>query len=117
MFPIPSLATGTIIGGESVVTGSNVPSGGIIMWSGSGVPDGWKLCDGTDGTPDLQERFVIGAGPAFSVGETGGSAGAPSVSTATFQLCFSCFYTTLTVVQSISAQLPAYYALAYIMKD
>jgi hypothetical protein len=40
-----------------------VPSGGIIMWSGSiaTIPTGWLLCNGSSGTPDLRNRFVIGA--------------------------------------------------------
>jgi microcystin-dependent protein len=40
------------------------PVGGIIMWSGAinAIPDGWALCNGQNGTPDLQERFVVGAG-------------------------------------------------------
>ncbi len=40
-----------------------VPKGGIIMWSGSEVPVGWALCDGTNGTPDLKGRFVVGYHP------------------------------------------------------
>ena len=52
-----------------------VPSGIIAMWSGSSsnTPSGWTLCDGTDGTPDLRDRFVVGAGSAYSSGDTGGS--------------------------------------------
>ena len=48
------------------------PSGGIIMWSGSidSIPSGWALCDGDNGTPDLRDRFVIGAGGDRSVDET-----------------------------------------------
>jgi hypothetical protein len=41
------------------------PIGGIIMWSnyqGKPVPDGWVLCDGTNNTPDLRDKFIIGAG-------------------------------------------------------
>jgi microcystin-dependent protein len=43
--------------------GSGFPSGGIIMWSGTiaTIPSGWLLCDGTSSTPDLRNRFVIGA--------------------------------------------------------
>ncbi|MDM8011776.1 MAG: hypothetical protein QUV08_12515 [Parasphingorhabdus sp.] len=37
------------------------------------VPTGWLLCDGTNGTPDLRDMFVVGAGGAFEVGDTGGS--------------------------------------------
>ncbi len=39
-----------------------LPKGIIVIWAGSNVPDGWLLCDGTNGTPDLRSRFVIGAG-------------------------------------------------------
>ena len=54
---------------------SPVPQGVIVMWSGSlvSVPAGWALCDGTNGTPNLRDRFVIGAGTTFAVGATGGS--------------------------------------------
>ena len=57
-------------------TNSQFPSGGIIMWSGStaSIPSGWHLCDGTSGTPDLQDRFVVGAGLSYGVGNTGGAA-------------------------------------------
>lgn len=59
-----------------------IPSGVITMWSGSigGVPSGWYLCDGTNGTPDLRNRFIVGAGSTYSVGGTGGSADAIVVS-------------------------------------
>lgn len=40
-----------------------LPYGSIIMWFGTiaNIPTGWALCDGTNGTPDLRNRFVIGA--------------------------------------------------------
>jgi microcystin-dependent protein len=40
-----------------------VPSGVITMWSGTiaTIPGGWLLCNGSSGTPDLRNRFVIGA--------------------------------------------------------
>ncbi len=52
-----------------------VPKGGIIMWSGliADIPTGWALCDGTNGTPDLKSRFIIGAGSSYEVGATGGN--------------------------------------------
>jgi len=37
------------------------------------IPAGWALCDGSNGTPDLRNFFVRGAGSTFSVGQTGGS--------------------------------------------
>jgi len=53
-----------------------VPSGVILMWSGSisNIPSGWVLCDGNNGTPNLQDRFVVGAGANYTVDSTGGSA-------------------------------------------
>jgi len=54
---------------------SGIPSGGIIMWSGSAsnIPQGWALCNGTNGTPDLRNRFIVGAGSGYSPGNTGGA--------------------------------------------
>jgi microcystin-dependent protein len=52
-----------------------VPQGGIILWSGSvaSIPSGWFLCNGSNGTPDLRNRFVVGAGDSYAVGATGGA--------------------------------------------
>jgi len=52
-----------------------VPQGAIIMWSGSpaSIPSGWQLCDGTNGSPDLRNRFIVGAGSSYSVGNVGGA--------------------------------------------
>ena len=52
-----------------------VPSGGIIMWSGAvnAIPTGWLLCDGSSSTPDLRDRFVVGAASTYSVNDTGGA--------------------------------------------
>lgn len=51
-----------------------IPIGGIIMWSGSAasVPSNWKICNGSNGTPDLRDRFIVGAGSTWNVGNTGG---------------------------------------------
>jgi hypothetical protein len=54
---------------------SQLPAGVIVMWSGSldKIPSGWVLCDGRDGTPDLRDRFVVGAASEEYLGKTGGS--------------------------------------------
>ena len=54
---------------------SIVPRGVILMWSGNenNIPDGWALCNGENGTPDLRDRFIVGAGGKYGAGETGGS--------------------------------------------
>lgn len=53
-----------------------VPTGVIVMWSGAigSIPSGWALCNGSNGTPDLRDRFVVGAGTSYAVGATGGAA-------------------------------------------
>ena len=143
-----------------------VPSGGIILWSGStgSIPATWFLCDGTNGTPDLRNSFIVGAGSTYAVNATGGTADAIVVShnhTATstsvvtdpghFHNTYGAFggggnpggslntanpggqnqpVTTATTgitvattttntaagVSGTNANLPPYYALAYIMK-
>lgn len=52
-----------------------VPSGIITLWSGaiSAIPTGWVLCNGANSTPDLRDRFVVGAGTTYAVGATGGA--------------------------------------------
>lgn len=61
---------------------SYLPVGMIVMWSGSiaSIPSGWRLCDGGGGTPNLRDRFIIGAGNTYNPGDTGGSANATVVS-------------------------------------
>lgn len=52
-----------------------VPSGLIAIWSGTvtDIPSGWVLCDGNNGTPNLQDKFVVGAGSTYAAGATGGA--------------------------------------------
>jgi hypothetical protein len=54
---------------------SVLPYGCILMWSGSiaTIPAGYALCDGTNSTPDLRNRFVVGAGNTYSVTDIGGN--------------------------------------------
>jgi hypothetical protein len=72
----------TKVATTAYVANNAIPSGGIIIWSGSAaaIPSGWYLCNGSNGTPDLRNRFVVGAGSTYAVGATGGSADAITVS-------------------------------------
>lgn len=56
-------------------SGDSIPTGVIVIWSGASdaIPAGWALCDGKNGTPDLRDRFVLGAGTTYAVGNRGGS--------------------------------------------
>jgi hypothetical protein len=150
-----------IIGVANTSTGTTIPTGMISLWYGSigSVPLGWYLCDGTNGTPDLRDKFVVGAGSTYSVAATGGATDAIVVShnhTATSvvtdpthshgftgsvyvsqgttggasaqaptTLNTSAVSTGITVattntaagVSGTNANLPPYYALAYVMKS
>ena len=70
---------------QTQITSSLFPSGGIILWSGStaSIPSGWVLCNGSNSTPDLRDRFVVGAGSSYGVNATGG---ASSVTLSTSQI-------------------------------
>jgi len=133
----------------------SIPTGCILLWSGStgSIPSGFLLCDGTNGTPDLRNSFIVGAGNNYTVGQTGGSADAIVVShthTATVTdpghfhyigYQFSTFSpgatgsliqggstntdtkttgisvtNASTGISATNANLPPYYALAYIQK-
>lgn len=132
-------------------------AGMIILWSGSlgSIPTGWVLCDGTNATPDLRNRFIVAAGDTYAVGATGGSADAIVVShthtatstdsghdhsyqrpsgspnnaagsipnditqvAATTGTGFANITTTIASAgtSGTGANIPPYYALAYIMK-
>lgn len=64
------------IGGAEVIP---VPVGGIIMWTGTNLPDEehWAICNGQKKngkqTPDLRNRFIVGAGSSYNVGDVGGA--------------------------------------------
>ena len=103
------------------------------MWNGvvGTIPAGWVLCDGTNGTPDLRDRFVPGAGGALAPGDTGGAVNHDHSFTATPHLHtippgtgintgFS-FQTTTTAVADTgivddASSLPPFHALLFIMK-
>ncbi len=65
----------TITAKEFIGDGA-VPIGTIIMWSGSisNIPQEWALCNGSNGTPDLRGRFIVGAGDSYAVNDVGGEA-------------------------------------------
>lgn len=54
----------------------NFPPGTIVMWDSNLAPKGWALCDGSNGTPDLTGRFVVGVGASpditYKLHDTGG---------------------------------------------
>lgn len=54
---------------------SSVPSGSIIPWYGNlaDIPDGYAVCDGANGTPDLRNRFIVGAGSYYGLNDIGGA--------------------------------------------
>ena len=70
-----------IVGVQTAV-GTTIPLGVITLWYGSigSVPTGWYLCDGSNGTPDLRDKFIVGAGSTYAVAATGGSANSIVVS-------------------------------------
>ena len=127
--------------GSNLTSVPGVPVGGIIMWSGAtnNIPSGWALCDGNNGTPNLQDKFIVGAGSSYAVAATGGSKDATLVSH-THNLLYNhgSFGGSSGAVtprsgnspvtpgisgrvstegsSATNANLPPYYALAYIMK-
>lgn len=110
-----------------------VPSGGIIIWSGSlvTIPNKFVLCDGNNGTPDLRDKFVIGAEGAYAVDASGGNtththdftgsghnhalASGEGVA-AGINLSASTGSQSGTGTTNPGSSLPPYYALCYIMK-
>jgi hypothetical protein len=80
----PATVTGKLTAGETEVSSLKVSGfqiesgyiplpGMIVMYTGTTAPVGWAICNGTNGTPDLRDRFIIGAGSTFNVGTPGGS--------------------------------------------
>lgn len=56
------------------VSNTSIPSGVIMLWSGSSlnIPEGYVLCDGNNGTPNLTDKFILGAGNSYASGAIGG---------------------------------------------
>jgi len=133
-------------------TSPTIPSGCIIIWSGSvgSIPSGYVLCNGSNGTPDLRNSFVLGAGNSYTVGQVGGSTdaivvshthtvtdpghlhniassgsgtiandspvGATGASTATTASATTGISLVSAGTSGTNANMPPYYALAYIQK-
>ena len=132
--------------GSQLINIITVPEGLIAMWSGAiiNIPIGWAICDGGNGTPDLRNRFIIGAGSTHVVDATGGSTdtGAHTLTIAQMPAHTHSYFNLHTAGsadtsqtgglggQSIrvsgstggggshthSGSLPPFYALAYIMR-
>ncbi len=68
---------------DSLIGNGTIPVGGIIMWSGTiaSIPTGWALCDGSSSTPDLRNKFIVGAHSGAGTGIT--STAGPGFSTTT----------------------------------
>jgi len=112
---------------------ASLAAGTIVLWSGSiaSIPAGWTLCDGTAGTPDLRDRFIVGAGTTYNPDATGGAAnhnhaftgdghihsipGGVQISSG-FDLEAGTSSDPATGTTDNGSSLPPYYALAYIMK-
>ena len=69
------LAASPAAAAKVVVGNDYMPRGSIILWAGNvfDVPPGWAVCNGQNGTPDLQDRFIVGAGASYPVNDKGGS--------------------------------------------
>ncbi len=79
--PTTKLYVDTLSVAIALAIGAAMPSGAVIMWSGlvAAIPAGFHLCDGTTGTPDLRNRFVMGAGSTYAPAATGGSKDAVAI--------------------------------------
>ena len=150
---ISGMSASKLIGALPAIDGASltglpagVATGIIALWSGTiiTIPSGWVLCDGTNATPDLRDRFIIGAGSTYTPDDVGGStstgahqltigempahthtgtwspsAGADDGSGSASPTQVSLQTTSSTGgdgTHAHASSLPPYYALAYIMK-
>ena len=67
-------ANGNLKDSGVATSNANFPSGGIIMWFAgiATIPSGFVICDGNNGSPDLRNRFIVGAGDQYNRDDTGG---------------------------------------------
>jgi len=111
----------------TTTTENVVPKGAILLWSGSiaSIPNGWALCNGSNGTPDLRNRFIVCAGDTYAVAATGGATTHTHTGTLDAQPVADINIAagesggggnTANFTTAASSSLPPYYALAYIMK-
>jgi hypothetical protein len=87
---VPAAGAPPTIGGSMIYTVANLtqsalnaiafPVGTVLMFNGliGNIPAGFQICDGTNGTLDLRDMFVIGAGSTYAVGASGGLASTTS---------------------------------------
>ena len=148
---IATMTSSKLTGALPAIDGSNltgltsIPTGIIAIWSGAtnAIPTGWLICDGTNSTPDLRDKFIVGAGSTYSPGATGGSSSTGSHTLTIAQLAAHTHTTAFggtsgeslgqsgpsvrnnasvtnstgsSAAHTHTGTLPPYYALAYIMK-
>ena len=111
----------------------SLPTGIICLWYGAivNIPAGWIICDGNNGTPDLRDKFIVGAGSTYAVDANGGAAVHNHAFTgnghvhslgAGTDLAAGVGFSDDTSLQPTAgatdngSSLPPYHALAYIMK-
>lgn len=53
---------------------ADLPTKIVAIWSGAivDIPAKWAICDGNNGTPDLRDRFIVGAGSTYAPNDGGG---------------------------------------------
>jgi hypothetical protein len=96
-----------------------VPIGGIIQWAGLEVdiPANYQACDGTNGTPDLAQKFALAAGGGILAGDTGGTFSHAHTPGATHQCPGSGGIGAWSdVASSTEDHLPPYFGLWYIQR-